>query len=125
MSSNKLFNKNYAIQNLKKSKGILIIMLIIIPIITLFCLYNQDNSRYAEPCEMAILIIANLIGACIIPFILSNILLGYVYKKSSVDFVNSMPITRKKIYLTNIITGFLYIILLQLINFIVLAIYYK
>ena len=123
MSSNKLFNKNYAIQNLKKSKGILIIMLIIIPIITLFCLYNQDNSRYAEPCEMAILIIANLIGACIIPFILSNILLGYVYKKSSVDFVNSMPITRKKIYLTNIITGFLYIILLQLINFIVLAIY--
>ena len=31
MNLNKLFSKNYAIQNIKKSKGILAIMFIIIP----------------------------------------------------------------------------------------------
>ncbi len=123
MNLTKLFSKNYAIQNLKKSKGVLSIMLVIIPIITLFCLYSYDNSAYETPYELAPLIIANIVGIFIIPFILSNVLLGYVYKRNSIDFINAMPISRKKIYLTNIITGILYLVLLQVINFIIIAFY--
>lgn len=119
----KLFNKNYAIQNMKKSKGILAIMFIIIPIVTLFALYNYDNESYNQPYNIYVLANINIVGMFIIPFILSNVLLGYVYKKNSIDFINSMPISRKKIYLTNILIGIVYLILLQLANFIISAIY--
>lgn len=123
MNLTKWFSKNYSIQNLKKSKGALAIMLVIIPVITLFCLYNYDNSIFETPYEVAPLIVANIVGMFVIPFILSNVLLGYVYKRNSIDFVNAMPITRKKIYLSNMITGIIYLILLQVINFIILAFY--
>lgn len=123
MSLTKLFSKNYAIQNMKKSKGILSIMLIAISLITFFCLYSYDNSDGVIPFNMEILIIANYIGMFIIPFVLSNVLLGYVYHKNSIDFINSMPMSRKKIYLTNIITGILYLIILQFVNFLVASSY--
>ena len=45
----KFFKKNYALQNIKKSKGILAIMLIAIPVITLFCLHSVDSSGYGDP----------------------------------------------------------------------------
>lgn len=123
MNLTKWFSKNYSIQNLKKSKGVLAIMLIIIPILTLFCLYNYDNSKFEVPYQLPALIVPNIIGMFIIPFVLSNVLLGYVYKRNSIDFINAMPISRKKIYLSNIITGILYLLLLQVINFIILAFY--
>lgn len=122
MSLTKLFSKNYAVQNMKKSKGILAIMLIAIPLITLFFLYNYDHSG-SSPYNMGVLVGANYIGMFIIPFILSIVLLGYVYQKNSIDFINSMPISRKKIYLTNIVIGVLYLIVLQLANFLVATSY--
>ena len=119
MNLSKLFNKNYAIQNVKKSKGILAIMLIIIPVITMFIMYNMridGDSSYSGAFDISVVAIPNIIGMFIIPFILSNVLLGYVYKQNSVDFINSMPISRKTIFLTNIIVGSLYILFLQLVN---------
>ena len=62
MNLTKWFSKNYSIQNLKKSKGALAIMLVIIPVITLFCLYNYDNSIFETPYEVAPLIVANIVG---------------------------------------------------------------
>lgn len=125
MSLTKLFNGKYAFQNIKKSKGTLAIMLIIIPIITLFFLYNYDStaSYGNSPYNITVLIGANLIGMFIIPIVVSNVLLGYVYQKNSIDFVNSMPISRKKIYLTNILVGILYLVALQFINFLIASIY--
>lgn len=123
MSLTKLFNKNYAIQNIKKSKGILIIMMLIIPVISLFIMYNLKSGYYNVPFEVGVLAFPNIIGMFIIPFILSNVLLGYVYKQKSVDFINSMPINKKNIFITNIITGSLYIIFLQAINLIVQGIF--
>ena len=104
----KFFKKNYAFQNLKKSKGILAIMLLVIPVITLFCLYAQDSSNYSEPYEIFVAVGANFFGMIIIPYILSNVLFGYVYKRNSIDFINAMPINRKNLYLTNIVVGTLY-----------------
>lgn len=123
MNLMKLFNSKYANQNTKKSKGILAIMFIVIPIITMAILYNYDNTAYKSPFYIPVLMTANFIGMFLIPFVLSNVLLGYVYSKKQIDFVNSMPISRKKIFLTNIFVGIFYIIALQLFNFIVLGAY--
>lgn len=119
----KFFKKNYAFQNLKKSKGILAIMLLVIPVITLFCLYAQDSSNYSEPYEIFVAVGANFFGMIIIPYILSNVLFGYVYKRNSIDFINAMPINRKNLYLTNIVVGTLYIIILQLLTFLLSSVY--
>ena len=119
----KFFKKNYALQNMKKSKGILAIMLIVIPVITTFCLYAHDSSRYVNPYEIFVAGGANFFGMIIIPFILSNVLFGYVYKRNSIDFINSMPINRKNLYFTNIVVGILYILILQVITFLFASIY--
>ena len=119
----KFFKKNYALQNMKKSKGILAIMLIVIPVITIFCLYAHDSSRYVNPYEIFVAGGANFFGMIIIPFILSNVLYGYVYKRNSIDFINSMPINRKNLYFTNIVVGILYILILQVITFLFASIY--
>lgn len=119
----KFFKKNYALQNMKKSKGILAIMLIVIPVITIFCLYAHDSSRYVNPYEIFVAGGANFFGMIIIPFILSNVLFGYVYKRNSIDFINSMPINRKNLYFTNIVVGILYILILQVITFLFASIY--
>lgn len=119
----KFFKKNYALQNMKKSKGILAIMLIVIPVITMFCLYAHDSSRYVNPYEIFVAGGANFFGMIIIPFILSNVLFGYVYKRNSIDFINSMPINRKNLYFTNIVVGILYILILQVITFLFASIY--
>ncbi len=119
----KFFKKNYALQNMKKSKGILLIMLIVIPVITTFSLYTQDTNTYTRPYEIFVASGANFFGMIIIPFILSNVFLGYVYKRNSIDFINSMPISRKNLYLTNMLVGFVYIVILQLITFLMSSFY--
>lgn len=119
----KFFKINYSLQNLKKSKGILAIMLIVIPVITIFTLHTVDSSGYGNPYELLSAAGINFFGLIVIPFILSNILFGYVYKKTSIDFINSMPINRRNLYFTNIVVGILYILILQLITFLFSTIY--
>ena len=123
MSSMKLFNLNYAKQNTKKSIGFLMVMFIIIPILSLVTLYNYINSSSVEPFQMKEIIIPNLMGMFILPFLLSNVLLGYVYSQKQIDFTNSMPISRKKIFFTNIIIGVVYLILMQLVTLLFSSIY--
>ena len=119
----KFFKKNYAFQNIKKSKGILAIMLIVIPVITLFCLHSVDSSGYGDPYVVSVAMGANFCGLIVIPFVLTNILFGYVYKKNSIDFINSMPISRKSLYFTNILVGILYVLILQGITWVSSSIY--
>ena len=112
-----LFNFNYLKQNLKKSKGALAIFVGIIPIINILILFLLNDNNYSnEVITLPVLSTINFIGVFIIPIVISICLFGYVFKKKSVDFVNSMPISRKSIFITNTIGGIGILVLMNLIN---------
>ena len=112
-----LFNFNYLKQNLKKSKGALAIFIGIIPIINILTLFlMSDNNHSNEIISLSNISIINFIGVFILPIVISICLFGYVFKKRSVDFVNSMPISRKSIFITNTIGGISILVIMNLIN---------
>lgn len=119
----KLFNPAYLKENIKKSRGFIILFLILVPLftalITIFEINNPERLNVANEVEIALI---NIIGMYGIPFILSFALFGYVYKKNSVDFINSMPLNRKTIFVTNTIGGILLITLMQFITALILVI---
>ena len=122
MNLMKLFNLNYLKQNLKKSKVVLSIFIGLIPIlntIILTMLLTTNNDYILGFAEISII---NLIGIYILPIIISICLFNYVYKKKTVDFINSMPISRKSIFITNTILGIIIFILMLLVNIILISI---
>lgn len=122
MSSTKLFNKNYLLENIKKSKGLLILFLSLVPIFTCISLVLMANNQELGILSNFEISIINIIGMYVIPVIISYSLFGYIYKKVSVDFINSMPINKKSIFVTNTIGGILLILLMQAITLILLFI---
>ena len=123
MSITKFFNRKYAIQNIKKSKAILGLLFIIVPIITLFVMHFYDVESVSTPFDFSMLFIVNYLGMYIIPFVVSVCLMGFSYKKTSVDFVCSMPLNKKTIYITNLISGIIYLVSLQLFTLIITSCY--
>lgn len=124
MSLKTLFNTNYAEQTLKRFKGILLLMLIIVPLIIalLFsAMAINEEGDFEE--TYTIITVINGFGMVGIPFIVSNLFLNYVFSKKKVDFTNSMPISRKKIFLTNVFLGIGYFIAQQLLIMLVLSIF--
>lgn len=122
MNLMKLFNVNYLLQNLKKSKVVLSIFIGLIPIlntIILTMLLTSNNNYVLGFTEISII---NLIGIYILPTIISICLFNYIYKKKSVDFINSMPISRKSIFVTNTILGIIIFILMLLINILLILV---
>ena len=112
-----LFNFNYLKQNLKKSKGVLALFIGLIPIINILTLFLlSDNNHSNEILTLPAISIINFIGIFILPIVISVCLFGYVFKKRSVDFVNSMPISRKSIFITNTIGGIAILVFMNLIN---------
>lgn len=105
MNSAKLFNKNYFIQNLKKSKGLIIFMTVLIPIFTTLMLFALASNGSYVIGDLETISAINMFGLYIFPVILSLALFSYVFKKKSVDFINSMPISKKTIFLTNTLGG--------------------
>lgn len=124
MNLMKLFNFNYLKQNLKKSRAILIFFIGVIPIMSsitfLVRASNINGSGYVSSLEE--LSIINFIGIYILPFVISFCLFGFVFKRKSVDFINSMPISRKSIFITNSLGGIGILILMNLISVILLVI---
>lgn len=115
MNLMKLFNLKFLMQNIKKSKALIILLTIVVPMFTSIMLLSIDVN-YALPFwELSII---NIIGMYIIPIVLSMTLFNYVYKKNSVDFIGSMPLSRNTIFLTNTIGGIAIIIIMQLITLI-------
>lgn len=113
MNLNKLFNYKFLLENIKKSKMTIILFLIIVPVFTnLVLIANRD-----EVFSFGELGAINILGMYVIPFIFSICLFGYVYKKNSADFMCSMPISRKCVFITNTIGGIILILILQLISF--------
>ena len=113
MSLTKLFNLKYFIQNVKKSKALILLLLIAVPMFTSIMLLTVDNAYVMTFAELSII---NIIGMYIIPIVLSMTLFDYVYKKNSVDFIGSMPLNRRTIFLTNTIGGIGIIIITQLLT---------
>ena len=116
MNLTKLFNLNYLVQNIKKSRVVLAIFIGLIPILNTIILIMTITSNYNHILNFAEISIINLIGIYILPIIISICLFNYIYKKKSVDFINSMPISRKSIYTTNTILGIIIFTIMLLIN---------
>lgn len=119
MNLTKYFNNNYLKENIKKSKGLIALLVIVVPLITtLSILFLSRPENYTKLLDIEEIIWSNLICMYIIPIVLSLILFGYVYKKSSVDFINSMPLNRKTIFITNTVAGILLITVIQVLTLI-------
>ena len=120
MNLTNLFNFNYLKENIKKSKAIILLCILLLPIINgIILLMNcsLDNSFMPNIYELSG---AVLFGMYIVPIVLSITLFSFVYKKGSIDFTLSMPISKKQIFLTNTVGGIIILLLMQLINFIIM-----
>ena len=117
MNLTALFNKNYLMQNIKKSKAILLLCIIAMPIINALILLfvNSSLKGYSFMSEMYVLNGLNFAGMYIIPEVIAVCLYNYIFNKKSVDFVGSMPINRKAVFFTNLIGGIGIIVLIQLL----------
>jgi len=123
MSLTKLFNKNYFVQNILKSKAVIAVMIGIIPILNaIYLMALSSGLNDVMVANINLISILNIAGMYILPIVLSLCLFGYVFKKKSVDFINSMPLTRKTIFVTNSIGGILLIIIMMLVNVVLLFI---
>lgn len=121
MNLMKYFNYNYMIQNLKKSKSILIFFLGLIPIASIFSYLVLISNTSLYNITLEAISIIHYFGIYFIPILLSLCLFGFIYKKKQVDFTLSMPLSRKTIFTTNTITGILLLILM--VTFSALGIY--
>lgn len=109
MSLTKLFNFDYMFENIKKSKMQILICMLVVPLFTTIMLLTAESETY----NFTSLGIFNILFMYVIPFILSVNLFGYIYKKRSVDFIGSMPLSRKTIFFTNTLAGILIILGIQ------------
>ncbi len=122
MHLTKLFNFKYLIQNLKKSKGVLAVFLGLIPLLNfLIFLVRTLNADGTQLFSLSEISGVNMVGAFLIPVILSYSLFGYLFKKKSVDFIGAMPIDRKTIFISNTIGGIFLILIMNILNIVLLS----
>lgn len=118
----KSFNFKFFKENVKKSKGAIALLVLVVPIfITLITVLCLNESRVNIPSKGNFAFI-NFIGMYFIPVLMSSALFGYVYKKKSVDFINSQPINRKTIFVTNTIGGIALITIIQVLAAVVVVV---
>ena len=95
MSSMRLFNKEYLFQNIKKSLGPLCVSVCIMPILNfILLLFLAISGKNGYILDLRTLSMFNYASIFILPLVLSICLFGFIFKKKSVDFINSMPISR-------------------------------
>ena len=120
MNLTSLFNFNYLKENIKKSKAIILLCMLLLPILNgiILLMHGSTGDNFvASIYDLSGII---LFGMYIIPIVLSIILFSFIYKKGAVDFTLSMPINKRQIFLTNTIGGMAIILIMQIINFIVM-----
>ena len=119
MSLTSLFNFNYLKENIKKSKAIILLCMLLLPTISgIILLVNcsQGNNFMPSIYEVSGPV---LFGMYLVPIVLSITLFSFIYKRGSIDFTLSMPINKKQIFLTNTLGGIVIILLMQIINLII------
>lgn len=119
MNLKKLFNYKYLLQNIKKSKALLLTFILLVPILSsLLIILTGIDSSNTTVFDLEKLSIISIPLLFIVPILLSIALNGYVYKRKSVDFIGSMPINRNTIFITNTIGGAGILFLMFIINII-------
>ena len=121
MNLKRLFNWPYLRQNLKKSKGLLAIILGIIPILNLLIFIAINVLSNSEASTLSRISTVAILGLYTIPILLSMALFGFVFKRKSVDFMMSMPLERKTIFVTNTIGGIGLMIAMLLLNILLMG----
>ncbi len=116
MNLMKFFNRNYMIENLKKSKAVLAFLIGIVPIVSTFIYFALRNQNNILIVQLESISAVHYVGIFLIPLLLSISLFDYVYKKRSVDFIGSMPLSRKTIFITNTIAGSLLLMAMVLLS---------
>lgn len=117
----KSFNFKYLKENIKKSKGLIILLLIVVPLLTtLYTILFINGKNKINIASASNISWINFIGMFVIPMGLSFALFGYIYKKSSVDLINSMPLNKQTIFITNTIGGIILLTLMQVITMVLL-----
>lgn len=119
MNLTSLFNFNYLKENIKKSKAVILLCMLLLPTISgiiLLVKCSQGNSFMPNIYEVSGPV---LFGMYLVPVILSITLFNFIYKRGSIDFTLSMPINKKQIFLTNTLGGIAIILLMQIINFVI------
>ncbi|MBR3281520.1 MAG: hypothetical protein IKI57_06800 [Clostridia bacterium] len=121
MSLTQLFNFKFFVQNLKKSKALIILTSLLLPVFTFLglSLFGQV-SGIVDFWQVGLF---NMLFMYIIPVVLSISLFNFVFKKKSCDFIMGMPLSRKTIFLTNTIGGILLIVLIQIITALLTALF--
>ena len=115
MNSTKLFHFKYLWQNIKKSKSIIIFLMCAVPFINLWIVgLNSLNANYVL--DFAKISNITAILSFSFPSLLAYLLFGFVFKRKTVDFIMSQPITRKKIYASNIFGGIIILLITVLIT---------
>lgn len=115
MNSTKLFHFKYLWQNIKKSKSIIIFLMCAVPFINLWIVgLNSLNANYVL--DFAKISNITAILSFFFPSLLAYLLFGFVFKRKTVDFIMSQPITRKKIYASNIFGGIIILLITVLIT---------
>lgn len=114
------FDYNYLKENFKKSKGVMFLFLFVIPIFTYLFMLLQNNANGPATLmtfpSLVHLSIPAIICMYIAPFVIAMSLFSYLFKKDSVDFVNTLPLKRSTIYITNIIGGLAYFFIIFLLT---------
>lgn len=116
------FNYKYLLQNLKKSKSLLALLVGLLPLINTLMLLFYASSVRIEIATLTNISWLNYVGVYAYPVVLAIALLGYTFKKKQVDFIGSMPINRKTIFTTNVIGGIIILTSIMVLNVIIIAI---
>jgi len=111
----KYFNFKYLKENLKKSKVFVIFMLILFPILNTVMIF-MSNYNNVNIYNLDMISGITIFLLYLLPILLSFILFGYVFKKKSIDFIGSMPLSKKTIFITNTIGGIILITSMFLIT---------
>lgn len=120
MNLTSLFNFSYLKENIKKSKAIILLCMLLLPIINGIILLMRGSTGDTFIVNIYDVSGTILFGMYIVPIILSIVLFSFIYKKGAIDFTLSMPINKKQIFLTNTIGGIGIILIMQVINFIIM-----
>ncbi len=115
MNLTNLFNFRYLYQNIKKSKSIIILLICAIPFINLWVV-GLDSLTFNYVLDFSSISGITSILAFIFPPLLAYLLFSFLFKRKTVDLIMSLPITRKKIYASNVLGGIIIILIVLLIT---------
>ncbi len=116
------FNYKYLLQNIKKSKSLLALLMGLLPLINTLIFLLNANSTQIKIATLTDISWLNYVGVYIYPVVLAIALLGYTFKHKQIDFIGSMPINRKTIFSTNIIGGVLILASIMVLNVIFIGV---